>query len=325
MESGAILHQIDLFQRELAAQPRRNSFASPTPVAEAGKVWVHFGGYGTACLDAETGQVLWRRDPFAHDHEHATGSSPILYGDLLIAHFDGADERFVAAFDKRTGDLAWRAERSADVARRRYAFSTPLVIDHDGAPQLISPASGQVSAYDPLTGEEIWRVRHDGYSAVPRPVAGFGRVFAITGYIKPHLLAIDPGGRGDVTDTRVAWVSHDRVPANPSPLLVGDRLFLITDFGIASWVDADTGESLWCERLGGRHFASPLHAQGRIYTFDTDGTTHVLAAADAFRELAANRLDGGIRASPAVAGETLILRTDTHLYRIGQSGGSEGQ
>ncbi len=317
LADGGILRDVEVFRPPgWRASHAENSHASPTPVAEADRVWVHFGAYGTACLDAADGRVIWRSEALDFDHEHGPGSSPILYRDLLIVNFDGARERFVAAFDKSTGELVWKAPRSVELEHHRYAFSTPLVIEHGGIAQLVSPGAGQVSAYDPSTGDEIWRVRHGGHSGVPRPVAGLGRVFVDTGYMKPHLLAIDPGGRGDVTDTHVVWSYHWQVPANPSPLLIGERLFFTSDWGNATWLDARSGEDVWRQRLGGRHYASPIYAAGRIYTFDVDGETRVIAADDEFRELARNRLDGGFRASPAVVGDALVLRTESHLYRI---------
>ncbi len=319
LASGEIVHDREVFQPE-AWQHRHaeNSYASPTPVAEPGRVYVHFGDYGTACLSTR-GEVVWRSRELRLAHDHGPGSSPILWNDLLIANYDGIDQRFVAALDKRTGELAWKAPRSVPLERRPShgkAFATPLVITSGGRQQLISPGAGQVSSYDPATGEEIWRVRYDGYSNVPRPVAGLGLVFVDTGYVKPHMLAIHPGGRGDVTDTHVRWSYHWQVPANPSPLLIGDRLFMVNDHGNASWLDARKGEDLWRQRLGGRHYASPIYASGRIYTFSREGRTVVIEAGDAYRELARAELDGAIFASPAVADSAFLVRTESHLYRL---------
>ncbi len=319
-DSGEIARDIEVFRPE-AWQHRHaeNSYASPTPVAEPGRVYVHFGDYGTACLSAAGGAVIWRSHELRLDHEHGPGSSPILWQDLLIVHGDGIDQRFVAALDKRTGELAWKTPRSVsleDKPSHGKAFATPLVIQAAGRPQLISPGAAQVSSYDPATGEEIWRVRYEGYSNVPRPVAGLGLVFVDTGYVKPHLLAIHPGGRGDVTGSHVRWSYHWQVPANPSPLLVGDRLFMVSDHGNASWLDARKGEDLWRQRLGGRHYASPIYASGRIYTFSREGRTVVIEAGDAYTELGRAELDGAILASPAVADSAFFVRTDRHLYRL---------
>ncbi|MEE8524394.1 MAG: PQQ-binding-like beta-propeller repeat protein [Thermoanaerobaculia bacterium] len=324
-DSGEILHDVEVFQpASWRSKHAENSFASPTPVAEKGRVYVHYGAYGTACLSADGGRPLWKIQAFDFDHEHGPGSSPILFGDLLILSFDGARERFVAAYDKNTGELAWKTPRSVKLDHHLYAFTTPLVIEHDGRAQLVSPGAGQTSAYDPRTGEEIWNVRYEGHSNVSRPVAGLGRVFVNTGYMKPHLLAIRPDGHGDVTDSHVMWDYRWQVPANPSPLLIGDRLFFVSDRGNATWLDARRGEDVWRQRLGGRHYASPIAAGGRIYTFSTEGEIRVIAAEDEFRELAKNQVDGAIRASPAVVGDALILRTDRHLYRIEKPASAEG-
>ncbi len=335
LHSGEIVHDIEVFHPASwqKAHPE-NSYASPTPVAESGgvpsdgassggapsgRVYVHFGAYGTASLSSADGEVLWRSSDLQLQHEVGPGSSPILWRDFLIVNCDGTDQRFVAALDKRTGKLAWKAPRSVPIDRKGThlkAFSTPLVIHHAGRPQLISPAAGQVSAYDPTNGDEIWRVRYEGYSNVPRPVAGLGLVFVNTGYMKPHMLAIHPGGRGDVTESHVRWSYHWQVSANPSPLLVGARLYMVSDWGIASWLDARKGEDLWRQRLKGRYYASPIHASGRIYNFSLEGKSVVLEAADVYRELATNTLDGRIRASPAVADSAIFVRTESHLYRL---------
>ncbi len=320
LKSGAILHDIEVFKPD-SWQHRHaeNSYASPTPVLEPGRIYVHFGDYGTACLAADSGDVLWRSQDLRLQHEHGPGSSPILWQNLLITNFDGINERYVAALDKSTGDLVWKTPRSVPLERsprHGKAFATPLVINSNGEPQLISPGASQVSSYDPATGEEIWYVRYEGYSNVPRPVAGLGLVFVDTGYVKPHMLAIHPGGQGDVTDTRVRWRYHWQVPANPSPLLIGARLFMVSDHGNASWLDARKGEDLWRQRLGGRHYASPIYASGRIYTFSREGRTVVFEATDTYREVDRAELDGAIFASPAVADSAFFIRTDSHLYRL---------
>ncbi len=319
-ESGRVVHDIEVFKpRTWQDRHAENSYASPTPVAEPGRVYVHFGDYGTACLSTADGEVMWRNRELRLAHEHGPGSSPILWRHLLIVNGDGIDRRFVAALDKRSGELAWKTRRSVELENKPHhgkAFATPLVIVSAGRPQLISPGAQQVSSYDPATGEEIWRVRYEGYSNVPRPVAGLGLVFVDTGYVKPHMLAIHPGGHGDVTASHVRWSYHWQVPANPSPLLIGDRLFMVSDHGNASWLDARKGEDLWRQRLGGRHYASPIYASGRVYTFSREGRTVVIKAGDTYQELARAELDGSILASPAVAESAFFVRTESHLYRL---------
>ncbi len=328
--SGELLLDVEVFRpQKWQHKHPDNSYASPTPVIEEGRLYVHFGSYGTACLATADGRPLWQShelnlDGVATDHEHGPGSSPIVHGRLLIVNCDGADRRFVAALDKDTGQLVWTTPRSAPSSTHNQAFSTPLVVTYAGRDELISPGAGQVNALDPRTGEELWSVRYEGYSNVPRPVAGLGMAFVNTGYMKPHLLALRLGGRGDVTDSHVVWSYHWQVSANPSPLLIGDRLFFVSDQGIATWLDARRGEDLWRQRLravqrSARFRASPLYARGRIYTFSVEGRSWVIAAGDTYRELAVNELAGAIRASPAVADDALIVRTESHLYRIDKS------
>jgi outer membrane protein assembly factor BamB len=320
--TGELLHDLPLFHPEAWQEGHpENSYASPTPVLEPGRVYAHFGTYGTAAVDSRSGEMLWRVvEPLRIEHEVGPGSSPILYGGLLILTCDGTDRQFLAALDKNTGKVVWTTDRGLDLERNkpphRKAFTTPLVVEYQGEEQLISPGADQMVAYRPSTGEPLWRVAYEGYSNVAQPVVGFGKVFVSTGYMKPLLLAIHLGGRGDVTTSRVVWSYRWQVPANPTPLLLGDRLFLVSDHGNATWLDAHQGTDLWRQRLGGRHYASPLATADRIYTFDLQGESHILAIGDTFRELGQGTLPEAIYATPAIDGDALIVRTLSHLYRI---------
>jgi len=329
--SGAVQHDLKLFE---VADPqfchKFNSYASPTPVLEPGRVYVTFGSPGTACLDARTGKVLWERRDFVCNHFRGAGSSPILHGNLLIMNFDGSDHHFVVALDKETGKTVWRTERSVDFKDLtptgepeaegdfRKAFSTPHVARIDGADVLLSVGAKAAYAYDPLTGRERWQVVERGqHSASTRPVFGDGLVIYPTGFSRGQLLAVRPGGQGDVTDSHVAWRVKRSVPNKPSILLVDGLVYMIDDGGIASCLDAQTGEFVWNERVGGNYSASPLYADGRLYLFSEEGKTTVLRTGRTFEVLAENQLEDGFMSSPAVAGKTLILRTRTHLYRVG--------
>ena len=320
-ESGATLFDVEVFRPEAwqAIHPD-NSYASPTPVIEPGRVYVSFGAYGTAALSTEDGSVLWTNHDLVIDHELGPGSSPILWHDLLIVNCDGVDQRYVAALSKRTGKVVWRSRRTVPLGNKKgthqKAYSTPAMAEVDGEPRLITTGADQVSALDPRDGQEVWRVRFEGYSVVPQPVVGPRHVYVDTGFMRPQLLAIRLGGRGDVSDTHVEWSYHWQVPSNPTPLLSGERIFMVNDWGNATWLDVLRGEDVWRHRLGGRHWASPLMARGRIYTWSAEGETLVLAATDEFRELARNRLDAELRATPAVAGNAFFVRSTTHLYRI---------
>jgi len=303
-----------------------NSYASPSPVIEAGRVYAHFGSYGTVCLNTQTGETLWERRDLPCDHVTGPGSSPFLYGGLLVVHMDGADVQYVIALDKETGETRWKAPRTADLGElprdMRRSFSTPIVVTVDGRPQLISTGSQATYGYDPKTGQQIWRLHHKGFSNCSRPVSSKGVVYLNTGFERPLLIAVRPEGTGDLAyEDVVEWSCARSVPKVPSPLLIGDSLYMVSDGGIATCLDAKTGRRHWKKRIGGEHSASLVHANGRIYSFDREGRTVVIQAAREYKELGVNQLDGGFMASPAIVGDAFILRTREHLYRIEKSGG----
>lgn len=300
-------------ERTVSIHPK-NSHASPTPLVENGRVYVHFGHQGTACVDAD-GKVLWRTDKYRYAPVHGNGGTPILVDEALIFSCDGAENPFVLALHRDTGEELWKQPRNSE-ATKKFSFSTPLYLEVDGRPQVISPGSNLVAGYDPKTGKELWRVTYDGYSVIPKPVYGHGLVYICTGYNTPSLLAIRPDGEGDVTETHVAWKISRGVPHTPSLLLVGDELYMVSDKGIATCVDAATGTEHWQERIGGNFSASPLFANGRIYLLSEEGEGILLAPEKTFKVLARNKLEERTLASYGVSGNTLFIRSDKHLYRI---------
>ena len=319
-DSGVIERDEVLFRAE-APLPKnaKNSFASPTPILEDGRLYAHYGALGTACLDTVSGSVLWSDQSLRVDHKEGPGSSPVLWGELLILTLDGTDSQFLAALDKRTGALVWRVDRSGklnDNADHRKAYSTPLVVNVDGRPELVSTTADRAIAYDPATGNEWWRVEYSGFSNVPRPAFAHGLIHLTTGYPRPRLLAVRGGGSGDVTTSRVAWHFDTNVPANPSPIVVGNEIFFVNDKGIATCLDALSGEKLWTERLGGNFSASPISDGRSVHFMNEDGVATVIAASREYEVLAENKLDGRLMASPAVSQSAMYVRTDTHLYRI---------
>jgi outer membrane protein assembly factor BamB len=316
VENGRELINVEVFHlRSADLTNPKNSHASPTPIVEGDRVYVHFGAQGTAALST-SGEIIWKtRLPY--ESQHGNGGSPALYGDLLIVSCDGSDDAFVAALDKRTGKTRWRASR-----RRPFdqAYSTPLVIrvgEHD---EIVSVGAYRAAAYDPQSGKEIWRVSYaDGFSNVPRPVYGHGLVYIATGFQQPSLLAVRADGTGDVTKTHIAWTLRRAAPLTPSPLLVGDELYVVNDSGIATCLDAKSGEPRWIQRLGGGDYsASPVIADGRIYFLSESGVATVIAPGKEFRRLATNTLDGDTLASMAISVGSIFIRTDSHLYRIAQ-------
>lgn len=313
--TGQAIRDIEVFHRDAPGRiHQKNSHASPTPIIDGDRVYVHFGTYGTAALSKD-GKVLWRQ-ALKYEHVHGPGGSPALQGDSLVFSCDGASDPFVVALDRRTGAVRWKTPRGPSDYVKKFAFSTPLVIEVKGAPQVVSPGANAVTAYDPA-GRPIWSVKYEkGYSVIPRPVYGHGLLFLSTGFDKATLLAIRPDGKGDVTDTHVAWRLDKGAPRTPSPLLVGDELYIVSDEGVASCIDAKTGKVHWYERLGGAFSASPLEAAGRIYFLNESGVMTVVKPDKTFTVLAKSELKGRTFASPVPIEGALFLRTDSHLLRI---------
>ncbi len=310
--TGAIVQNIEVFRLKSAKLAnQKNSLASPTPVVEGDRVYLHFGAFGTACI-TQSGEIVWKTRLEYDNGQHGTGGSPVLYEDLLILSCDGNDVQFVVALDKATGKVRWKKTREG-----YQAYTTPLVVSLAQGDQVISPGAFQAIAYEPRTGKELWRVRYgEGFSNVPRPVYGNGLVFICTGFQQASLLAVQPDGRGDVTKSKIAWRLDRGVPLTPSPLLVGDELYMVTDNGIATCVDAKTGQELWRARLGGNHSASPVYADGKIYFLSEEGESIVIAPGRKLTHLATNQLDGPTLASIAISSGSLFIRSATHLYRI---------
>lgn len=298
---------------------KKNSHASPTPIIEDDHIYIHFGPYGTACLSLK-GELIWKQK-LVYRPVHGNGGSPALAGDVLVICCDGGDKQFVVGLDKANGEILWKTDRDTE-AKKGFSFSTPLIIEVNGQTQAVCPGSDAVFAYDPKTGDEIWRCDYPGgYSVTPRPVYGQGLVFVCTGFNKPLLLAIDPTGSGNVTETHLKWKIDRQMPHSPSPILVGEEIYVVSDKGIASCIDAKSGEIHWQERVEGNYSASPTTANGLVYFQDEDGTTVVVKAAKEFEEVSRNSIGKNERtfASFAVEGDSLLLRTENHLYRIGDA------
>jgi outer membrane protein assembly factor BamB len=314
VQSGREVVNVEVFSvPNTLLKNAKNSLASPTPIVEGERVYVHFGADGTAALSTD-GKIVWKLT-LPYDSMHGNGGSPTLYRDLLIVSCDGADDAYVIALDKNTGKTRWKTQR-----RRPFdqSYTTPLVIQVDGRDQVVSIGAYRTAAYDPQTGREIWRVSYgDGFSNVPRPVFGHGLVFIGTGFQEPSMLAVRPTGTGDVTNTHVAYTIDRGAPFTPSPLIVGDEFYMVSDIGVASCLDVKTGRILWQQRVPGNYSASPVFADNRIYFLSEEGVATVIAPGKEFRRLSVNTLDGTTFASIAVSQQTLFIRSDSHLYRIG--------
>ncbi len=314
--TGKPVWDVEIFTATSPRMHRKNSHASPTPVYEEGKLYVHFGHLGTACLDAATGKTIWATQEFAYSPVHGAGSSPVLFEDLLIFSADAEKDPKVIAIDKTTGKQRWAFARQSE-AKKKFSFCTPLLIDVNGQKQLISPGSGVVNALNPKDGTEIWRCDYaEGYSVVPRPVYAHGMVFVSSSYDKPVLKAIKVDGKGDVTETHVAWTIDKAVPHNPSMAVIGDELYFVADNGILTCADAKTGQIHYSERCTGPISASLLVADGKLYLQDEKGLGVVVKPGKTFEILAQNDLGERSLASYAVIGSDLLIRTEGNLYRI---------
>lgn len=322
-DTGKIVHDLHVFDVE---DPMRitdeNTYATPTPVIEEGRVFIHYGTYGTACLDTATGRKLWTRRDLNCDHEAGAGpaSSPTLIDGNVVVHVDGRDVQYIIALDRDTGKTVWKTPRSIDFTdipvHHRKAFCMPIVIPRGDGKQVVSPGGRAVYSYD-LKGRELWRIQHRGFSVAPRPVFGHNLVFTIIDRDRPELWAVRPDGNGDVTDTHLAWKLFKSMPQRCSPLLVGDLLFLVNRAGIATCVEAKTGKPVWKERFRGRYSASPIYAENRIYLFNEYAMTTVIRPGRKLDVIATNALaKQPLLATPAVDGTAFVIRTEDYLYRI---------
>jgi outer membrane protein assembly factor BamB len=323
-ESGKILKTVPLADIDNPQTIHTlNSFASPTPVLENGILYAHFGTFGTFAIDTAKGEIVWQ---VKIDLEHGVGpgSSPVLHEGRLILICDGVDRQFVTALDAADGKTVWTTERPAmrtPTGDQKKSYNTPVIVTgRDGKEQLICMGAQWLVSYDPTTGSELWRLDHgDGFSVVPRPVysAKTGLLYLSTGYGKPELLAVRIDGKGDITGSdKIAWREAKRIPARPSPLLIGDELYVIADGGVASCFDAGTGTLHWTERVDGNYSASPLFADGHIYFASHEGVVTVIKPGRTFEVVAKNTLEGTIMASPLALDGNLIVRSGTALYRF---------
>ncbi len=332
--TGNLLHHKLLFEN---SEPEPlgnliNTYASPSCALEGDAVYVHFGTYGTARLNPDTMEVIWQRRDIKCRHFRGPGSSPILYGDLLILSFDGIDTQFLTALNKINGETVWKTARTTDYGDLdekgqptlegdlRKAYSTPGIFEFNGRAQVVSMGSKAAFAYDALTGEELWTIRHDDYNG-SSPPSFFGNYAILnTGSGRSNLLSVrlDESTRGDVSQSHVVW-NRDKGNSDLSaPVLIGDRIYSIANNGVLTCVNAANGEEVWKDRLEGTFTSSPITANGLIYFSNEEGDTTVIRAADSFEMISKNHLAEGTRASPSAADGRLFLRTFTHLYALGK-------
>ena len=292
----------------------KNTHASPTPIVSGNRIYLHFGYQGTACTSL-AGEVHWVNRDLSFPPVHGNGGSPVLVDDLLVFTCDGATQPYVAALDAATGELRWKRERPID-AKKKFSFCTPTVIEVDGKKQIVAPGSDGVVGLTPADGAIVWQVDYSGYSVVPQPIYADGLLFVCTGFDQGGLLAIDPSGTGNITDTNVRWQIDKGAPKTPSLIAHDGLLYSINDAGVACCYDASTGEQHWKKRIGGNFSASPILAGGLIYLTSEKGETTVIKASSEFEEVSRNDMAERTLASMAVDGSAIIMRTEGVLYRI---------
>ncbi len=327
--SGKLLHESTVFR---CNEPQRihatNSYATPTPCIEKGFVYVHYGTYGTACINTQDFNVVWKRDDLKCDHMQGPASSPIIYKDKLIVHLEGTENPYAVALNKKTGETIWKSIRPAaayDTLEPVYrkAYQTPIVIEANGRELLISNASFMCFAHDVNTGEVVWFMKYGYDSTVSQPLFWNGLVFVNSGWIfldnKPNFTrqyAIDPTGEGDVTETHVRWMYEDEVPQIPTPVIVDGKMYMVHDRGMVTCLDAMTSEVIWKEKLKGNFNSSPVYAGGNIYFINVKGFCTILKPGDTFQKVAENDISETVKAVPVFVKDKLLLRTEKKLYLI---------
>jgi outer membrane protein assembly factor BamB len=327
--TGEVIHDFIVFSFDSAIRKHDiNSFASPTPAIEDGSVYVHFGSLGTACISTDDGTVKWTRTDLECEHIQGPGSSAFLYRDLLILHYEGVDVRFIVALNKHTGETVWETHRQAEPYEKipwigTKAYVTPLLINVNGRDLIVSNGSAVINAFDPLSGEEVWSIIRGAESTVSMPFYENGVVYFETGFMVDEnrtryseLMAVNPDGSGDITATNVLWT----LPVPPLPLatpVIKDGLIYTVDaMRNMKCIDAISGEEVWSHRLRNQYNSSPVYANGNIYFSSTRGETTVIGAGRELNIISENILDGEIWATPAFLRNSILIRTDKHLYRI---------
>ena len=332
-QTGKIIYDLLVFTPEVVeGKHSLNTYASPTPCIEKDKVYVHYGSMGTACINTADGSIVWKRTDLKCKHVQGPASSPIIYKDMLILHFEGTDVRFIVALDKTNGQTIWRSDRPAEPYEPlqeigRKAYITPIIVNVKGRDMLISDGSAVCIAYDPNTGREIWRVVDGAESTIAMPFTENGVVFWYAGYMVAddgskytNMLAVNPDGSGDITRTNVIWKKRDELSRNHSltPVIKDGLIYTVNTFNKLMCIDAASGEEVWSKHLLSNYDASPIYVNGNIWFFSVKGEVLTIKEGRKYEVIASNKMESGIWATPAVLRNSIIVRTQNYLYRIAQ-------
>lgn len=303
----------------------KNSLASETPVSDGERVYAYIGNVGLFCLDFQ-GELLWskRWDSVPTRFGWGTAASPVLHGDRLYVVNDNDRESFLVALDKKTGEQVWRVERD-----EKSNWATPFVWENEKRTEIVTPGTGKIRSYG-LDGRPLWELGGMSVITIPTPFAGHGLLYVTSGYVRDQrkpLFAIRPGASGDISlaedqteSESIAWCQKQAGPYNPSPILYGDYVYVLYDMGLLACYDAKTGEEVYGRRRigpGARAFtSSPWAYDGKIFCLSEDGDTFVIRAGPEFELLGTNGLGELCMATPAIVRDGLIIRTESHLWRI---------
>jgi outer membrane protein assembly factor BamB len=304
-------------QGELPAVHEKHNLASPSPVTDGERVYAWFGTGQLVALDM-SGKLAWQRNLVTEygkfDVQWGHGSSPIVYKDTVILLSYHPASSYLLALDSRTGSDRWKM----DGRKGAFSYSTPFVIEAPSGPELIVNWSEGLSAHHPSNGQQLWHIAETNRFPIPVPFQHEGILYASRGYRSGPYMAIRPGGKGDISKTHVLWKVDTGAPYISSLVYYDDLIYMMGDVGVASVVDAKTGERVWQERIGGVYTASPVAADGKVYFLSENGETVVLSAGRNPRVLARNKLDARQLASPAISGGRLFIRSDDTLFAIGK-------
>lgn len=327
--TGNIIHNILLFQPDSLNRIHAiNSYATPTPAIEEGKVYLHFGRYGTACVDSKSGNTLWERSDMQIEHIQGPGSSLLIYKDKLIVHLEGSDIQYIVALDKKSGETIWKTERPKELYDKlepndKKAYITPIIVNVKGRDLMISNGSAACIAYDPQTGKEVWRIVYGKDSTIAMPTESEGIIYFYVGLESDSsgekiskLMAVNPDGTGNIEKSNVLWSVETPILQLLSPLVLDGLLYTIDSRSVLLCLDASDGTTIWSERLKGKFHSSPLYADGHIYFNSTRGYTYVIESGKELHIVSENKLDGEIWATPAITGGAILLRTSRYLYKI---------
>lgn len=329
--TGKIIYDISVFTTDsLFKKNEINSFATPTPCIEKGFVYVHYGSLGTACLNTATGSLVWKRTDFKVDYMMGPASSPVIYKNLLILHFEGTDATYIVALDKSNGKLMWKADRPREIyetqpAIGRKAYTTPILVNVNGRDMLISNGSFVCIAYDPATGNEIWRVVRGAESTVAMPFTENGTVFWFTGFMYAddgsrfcEILAVNPDGNGEITKSNILWRKKAEYLQLLSPVIKNGLIYTVDAKNNMMCINASTGDEFWSKHLNANFNASPIYVEGNIWFFSVKGEVLIIKAGQKYEVVSDNRMDSGIWATPAFVRNSVIMRTEKYLCRIGE-------